>query len=122
MKFLGNILWIVLGGFLISLYYAVVGLIFCITIIGIPFGVQLFKMAGFALWPFGHQVTAGPNDSGCMSIFMNIIWIVLGGVEIAVMHAVFGLICCVTIVGIPFGLQHFKMALLALAPFGKKIS
>ncbi len=122
MKFLGNILWIVLGGFLISLYYAVVGLIFCITIIGIPFGLQLFKMAGFALWPFGHQVTAGPNDSGCMSIFMNIIWIVLGGVEIAVMHAVFGLICCVTIVGIPFGLQHFKMALLALAPFGKEIS
>ena len=122
MNILGNILWIVLGGIFISMYYALVGLLFCITIIGIPFGVQLFKMAGFALWPFGHQVTAGPNDSGCMSIFMNIIWIVLGGVEIAVMHAVFGLICCVTIVGIPFGLQHFKMALLALAPFGKKIS
>ena len=122
MKFIGNILWMLLGGILISLYYALVGLLFCITIIGIPFGVQLFKMAGFALWPFGHEVTAGPNDSGCMSIFMNIIWIVLGGVEIAVMHAVFGLICCVTIVGIPFGLQHFKMALLALAPFGKKIS
>ena len=122
MKFIGNILWMLLGGILISLYYALVGLLFCITIIGIPFGVQLFKMAGFALWPFGHEVTAGPNDSGCMSIFMNIIWIVLGGVEIAVMHAVFGLICCITIVGIPFGLQHFKMALLALAPFGKKIS
>ena len=122
MKFIGNIFWMLLGGILISIYYALVGLLFCITIIGIPFGVQLFKMAGFALWPFGHQVTAGPNDSGCMSIFMNIIWIVLGGVEIAVMHAVFGLICCVTIVGIPFGLQHFKMALLALAPFGKKIS
>lgn len=122
MNILGNILWIVLGGIFISMYYALVGLLFCITIVGIPFGVQLFKMAGFALWPFGHQVTAGPNDSGCMSIFMNIIWIVLGGVEIAVMHAVFGLICCVTIVGIPFGLQHFKMALLALAPFGKKIS
>ena len=122
MKFIGNILWMLLGGILISLYYALVGLLFCITIIGIPFGVQLFKMAGFALWPFGHEVTAGPNDSGCMSIFMNIIWIVLGGVEIAVIHAVFGLICCITIVGIPFGLQHFKMALLALAPFGKKIS
>ena len=122
MKFIGNILWLLLGGVLISFYYAVVGLLFCLTIIGIPFGLQLFKMAGIALWPFGHQVTAGPNDSGCMSIFMNIIWIVLGGVEIAVMHAVFGLICCVTIVGIPFGLQHFKMALLALAPFGKKIS
>ena len=122
MNILGNILWIVLGGIFISMYYALVGLLFCITIVGIPFGVQLFKMAGFALWPFGHQVTAGPNDSGCMSIFMNIIWIVLGGVEIAVMHAVFGLICCVTIVGIPFGLQHFKMALLALVPFGKQIS
>jgi uncharacterized membrane protein YccF (DUF307 family) len=122
MKFIGNILWMLLGGILISIYYALVALLFCITIIGIPFGVQLFKMAGFALWPFGHQVTAGPNDSGCMSIFMNIIWIVLGGVEIAVMHAVFGLICCVTIVGIPFGMQHFKMALLALAPFGKNIS
>ena len=122
MNILGNILWIVLGGIFISMYYALVGLLFCITIVGIPFGVQLFKMAGFALWPFGHQVTAGPNDSGCMSIFMNIIWIVLGGVEIAVMHAIFGLICCVTIVGIPFGLQHFKMALLALAPFGKEIS
>ena len=122
MNFLGNLLWILLGGLFVSLYYVLMGLAFCITIIGIPFGVQLFKMAGFALWPFGHQVTAGPNDSGCMSIFMNIIWIVLGGVEIAVMHAVFGLICCVTIVGIPFGLQHFKMALLALAPFGKKIS
>ena len=122
MKFIGNILWLLLGGILISIYYALVGLLFCITIIGIPFGVQLFKMAGFALWPFGHQVTAGPNDSGCMSIFMNIIWVVLGGVEIAVMHAIFGLICCVTIVGIPFGLQHFKMALLALAPFGKEIS
>ena len=122
MKFIGNILWMLLGGILISLYYALVGLLFCITIIGIPFGVQLFKMAGFALWPFGHQVTSGPRDTDFLSILMNIIWIVLGGVEIAVMHAVFGLTCCITIVGIPFGLQHFKMALLALAPFGKKIS
>ena len=122
MKFIGNILWLLLGGILISFYYAIVGLLFCLTIIGIPFGVQLFKMAGFALWPFGREVTAGPNDTGCMSILMNIIWIVLGGVEIAVMHAIFGLICCITIIGIPFGLQHFKMALLALAPFGKEIS
>ena len=122
MKFIGNILWILLGGILISIYYALMGLLFCITIIGIPFGVQLFKMAGLSLWPFGHQVTAGQNDSGCLSILMNIIWIIFGGVEIAIMHAIFGLICCITIVGIPFGLQHFKMALLALAPFGKEIS
>ena len=122
MKFIGNIFWMLLGGILISVYYAVMGLLFCITVIGIPFGVQLFKMAGFALWPFGHKVTSGPRDTDCLSILMNIIWIIFGGVEVAVMHAVFGLICCVTIVGIPFGLQHFKMALLALVPFGKKIS
>ena len=122
MKFIGNILWLLLGGILISLYYALMGVLFCISIIGIPFGVQLFKMAGFALWPFGHEVIAGPNDSGCLAIAMNIVWIILGGIEIALLHAWFGVLCCITIIGIPFGLQHFKMALLALVPFGKKIS
>ena len=122
MKFIGNILWMVLGGFIISLYYALVGLIFCITIIGIPFGMQLFKMAGLALWPFGHDVTPGANDGGCLSLIMNVIWIVLGGIEIALMHVTLGIGFCITIVGIPFGMQHFKMALLALVPFGKEIS
>ena len=122
MKFIGNILWMVLGGFIISLYYALVGLLFCITIIGIPFGMQLFKMAGLALWPFGHDVTPGANDGGCLSLIMNVIWIVLGGIEIALMHVTLGIGFCITIVGIPFGLQHFKMALLALVPFGKEIS
>lgn len=122
MKFIGNILWMVLGGFIISLYYALVGLIFCITIIGIPFGMQLFKMAGLALWPFGHDVTPGANDGGCLSLIMNVIWIVLGGIEIALMHVTLGIGFCITIIGIPFGMQHFKMALLALVPFGKEIS
>ena len=122
MKFIGNILWMILGGFIISLYYALVGLLFCISIIGIPFGMQLFKMAGLALWPFGHDVTPGANDGGCLSLIMNVIWIVLGGIEIALMHVTLGIGFCITIVGIPFGLQHFKMALLALVPFGKKIS
>ena len=122
MKFIGNIIWMVLGGFIISLYYALVGLLFCITIIGIPFGMQLFKMAGLALWPFGHDVTPGSNDGGCLSLIMNVIWIVLGGIEIALMHVSLGIGFCVTIIGIPFGLQHFKMALLALVPFGKEIS
>ena len=122
MKFLGNILWFVLGGFLVALYYWIVGLLTCITIIGIPFGVQLIKMGTFALWPFGHEVTSGPNDSGCLAIVMNVIWILVGGIEIAVLHLTFGLFCCITIVGIPFGIQHFKMAFLALVPFGKKIS
>ncbi len=122
MKFLGNLLWLVLGGLIVALYYYLMGLFFCITIIGIPFGVQLFKIGTFALWPFGHEVIPGPNDSGCLAIIMNVIWIIFGGVEIALTHLTFGVICCITIIGIPFGLQHFKMALLALVPFGKKIS
>lgn len=122
MKFLGNILWVVLGGFLIALYYWVVGLLICLTIVGIPFGVQLFKIGTFALWPFGHDVKPGPNDSGCLAILMNVIWILIGGIEIAFLHLSIGVCFCITIIGIPFGLQHFKMALLALVPFGKQIS
>lgn len=121
MKFIGNILWLILGGLLVAIYYWFIGLLICITIIGIPFGVQLIKIGNFALWPFGHEIQSGPNDSGCLSILMNVIWILVGGIEIAVLHLGFGLICCITIVGIPFGIQHFKMALLALMPFGKQI-
>ena len=122
MTFLGNIIWIICGGFLISLYYAIIGFLFCISIIGIPFGVQLFKMAGFALCPFGKNVVCDTRDMGCLSILMNIIWIVCGGIEICLAHLSFGVLLCLTIVGIPLGIQHFKMALLALAPFGQKIS
>lgn len=122
MKLLGNILWLILGGLIVAVYYWIVGLLTCITIIGIPFGVQLIKLGNFALWPFGHEVQSGPNDSGCLSILMNVIWILVGGIEIALLHLSFGVFCCLTIVGIPFGLQHFKMALLALVPFGKTIS
>lgn len=121
MKFLGNILWFVLGGFLVSLYYFIVGLLFCITIIGIPFGLQLIKLAGFALWPFDHEIQPDTNDGGCLAIIMNVIWILVGGIEIAMLHLTFGVFLCLTIIGIPFGVQHFKMALLALIPFGKKI-
>jgi uncharacterized membrane protein YccF (DUF307 family) len=121
MNFLGNLLWILLGGLFVSLYYVIIGLAFCITIIGIPFGVQLFKIAGFALCPFGLQVVPGTNDGGCLSILMNIIWIIFGGIEIALGHVVLGITFCITIVGIPFGVQNFKMALLALTPFGKEI-
>ncbi|MBQ7811672.1 MAG: YccF domain-containing protein [Bacteroidales bacterium] len=122
MKFLGNILWLILGGLPVSLYYFLVGLLYCITVFGIPFGLQLFKMGAFALWPFGHDVASDSNDGGCLAILMNVLWILLGGIEIAMLHIGFGLLCCLTIVGIPFGMQHFKMALLAFVPFGKKIS
>lgn len=122
MKFLGNILWLILGGLVVSLYYALMGILFCITVIGIPFGLQLIKMAGLALWPFGRDVHSDTNDGGCLAIIMNVIWIIFGGIEIALLHIGFGIVCCLTIVGIPFGMQHFKMAILAFVPFGKKIS
>ena len=122
MKFLGNILWLIMGGLVVSLYYALMCILFCITVIGIPFGLQLIKMAGLALWPFGRDVHSDTNDGGCLAIIMNVIWIIFGGIEIALLHVGFGIACCLTIVGIPFGMQHFKMAILAFVPFGKKIS
>ena len=121
MRFLGNIIWLILGGIIIALIYYIVGLMMCITIIGIPFGVQLFKLGTYALWPFGHELVNGPNEPGCLSTVMNLIWILLGWWEIALIHLVCGLIFCITIVGIPWGLQHFKMALSSVFPFGKEI-
>lgn len=121
MKLIGNIFWLLLGGLIIALYYYLVGAIFCLTIVGIPFGLQLFKIGTFALYPFGREVTSGDNDNGCLSIFMNVLWILLGGIEIAFLHFSFGIVCCLTIVGIPFGVQHFKMGILAIIPFGKVI-
>lgn len=121
MSFIGNVLWFVLGGFLISIYYFLMGLLFCVTIIGIPFGVQLMKIGAFALNPFGHEPVSDTNDGGCLAILMNVLWILFGGIEIALLHVTLGLIFCLTVIGIPFGLQHFKMAILALVPFGKKI-
>ena len=121
MKILGNILWLICGGFLVAFFYYGIGLLLCITIIGIPFGVQLIKLGSYALWPFGHELVTGPNEPGCLSIVMNLIWILAGWWEIAIVHAFFGLLLCVTIVGIPWGMQHFKMALAAIFPFGKEI-
>ena len=121
MNTLGNILWLILGGILVAVIYYLVGLLMCITIIGIPFGVQLFKLGTFALWPFGHELVDGPGQPGCVSVVMNLIWILVGWWEIAVIHLVFGLICCITIVGIPFVLQHFKMIIPSILPFGKEI-
>jgi len=121
MKTLGNIFWLILGGFLVALIYYIVGLLMCVIIIGIPFGIQLFKLGTYALWPFGHELVNGPGEPGCLSTAMNLLWILLGWWEIAIIHLVFGLIFCITIIGIPFGLQHFKMILPSIFPFGKEI-
>lgn len=121
MKFIGNLLWLVFGGIIIAIIYYIVGLMMCITIIGIPFGVQLFKLGTYALWPFGRDLVNGPNEPGCVSVLMNLIWILFGWWEIAILHFTFGLLFCVTIVGFPWGLQHFKMAIATVFPFGKTI-
>ena len=96
-------------------------LLMMITIIGIPFGMQTLKMAALALWPFGKEVRSGERSGGCLYVLMNILWIFLGGIWISLSHLGFGLLLCITIIGIPFGLQHFKLAGLALTPFGKDI-
>ena len=121
MRFIGNILWLLLGGILVAIIYYLVGLLMCITIVGIPFGVQLFKLGTYALWPFGHELVNGPTQPGCLSIVMNLVWILLGWWEIAVIHLVCGLLFCITIVGIPFGVKHFSLALSSIFPFGKEI-
>ena len=121
MKALGNLVWLVVGGFLVALVYYLVGLLMCITIIGIPFGVQLFKLGTYALGPFGHELVNGPGEPGCLSSVMNLIWILFGWWEIALIHLVCGLIFCITIIGIPWGLQHFKMVIPSIFPFGKEI-
>lgn len=121
MKLLGNIIWLVLGGVVIALIYFMVGLLMCLTLVGIPFGVQLFKLGAYSLWPFGHELVFKPQEPGCLSTVMNVIWIVFGWWEIALLHLGFGLVFCVTLVGIPWGMQHFKMAFNALVPFGKEI-
>ena len=121
MNFIGNIIWIVFGGLFISLGYFLGGLVLCLTIVGIPFGIKVMRLGAFALWPFGGRVMPRENPVGCLSTILNIIWIVFGGIEVAFAHLVTGLGFCITIIGIPFGIQNFKMALLALVPFGKEI-
>lgn len=116
-----NILWLLLGGLCTAIEYVAASLGMMITIIGIPFGIQTLKMAGLALCPFGKHIETTPQAGGCLSIIMNVLWILLGGIWISLTHLVFGIVLCITIIGIPFGRQHFKLAGLALTPFGKHI-
>lgn len=117
---LGNLLWIIFGGLISAIGWLIAGVLCCITIIGIPFGMQCFKIAGLVLAPFGRDVQVGNFGAG--GLLGNIIWLIFLGWELAVCHMISGAILCATIVGIPFGLQHFKLAQLALVPFGAKVS
>ena len=121
MKILGNLIWLIFGGFAIFLEYMLAGLALCITIIGIPFGIQSFKLGILALWPFGQKIEYMDYAPGCLSTIMNIIWFFIGGIWIALTHLFFGILLGITIIGIPWAKQHFKMMSLAITPFGRKV-
>ena len=121
MKLFGNIIWLIFGGINIALEYFVAGLILMLTIVGIPFGLQSFKLGMLALWPFGTKVEWMQSQPGCLSTFMNVLWFFVGGIWIFLTHIFYGFILCITIVGIPFGKMHFRLAKLALSPFGRAV-
>lgn len=118
MIFLGNIIWFIFGGFLSGLSWIVSGIIWCITIIGIPYGLQCFKFASLSIAPFGKEIN---YSYGIVSFIVNVIWFIFFGLPMAIENVIFGILWCITIIGIPFGLQFFKIAKLALAPFGAEI-
>ena len=119
MNILGNVLWLVFGGLISALGWMLIGALWCVSIIGIPVGLQCFKFAKLTLWPFGKEIDHSGLGAG--SVLLNVLWIVFGGLEQATASVIMGVFCCLTIVGIPFGIQHFKFALLALMPFGARV-
>lgn len=122
MNLLLNILWVIFGGLMTAIEYVISSVVMMVTIVGIPFGLQTIKLASVALWPFGSEVVKSPTSMhGCLNAVMDVIWWIVGGVPIALTHLGWGLLLCITIVGIPFGLQHFKLMALALFPFGKTV-
>ena len=118
MSLLGNIVFFVFGGFVIFLGYVLGGLLLCLTIIGIPFGLMCFRLAGGVLAPFGREVQQTEPPGGPVALIMNIIWIILPGLELAIMHLLLALIFALTIIGLPIAAQHMKLVPLALLPFG----
>ena len=116
-----NLIWLLCGGIFTAIEYLIASLLMMVTIIGIPFGFQTLKLAGLALWPFGKEVRSTPDSGGCLSIIMNIVWLFLGGIWISHTHQRWGILLSNKLESIPFGRQHFKLAGLALTPFGKVI-
>jgi len=121
MTLLLNILWFVLGGFILFIGYLLGAILLCLTIIGIPFGVQCFKLAGLALAPFGREIREREPPGGALAVIMNIIWIILPGLELALIHLVLAGLFAITIIGLPIAVQHLKMTRLAILPFGFRV-
>lgn len=121
MNLLGNIIWLVFGGLVAAIGYVVGGFVLCITIVGIPWGLQCFKLASVVLWPFGKSIVPKQGGEGCLSLLCNIIWLLCGGLYTAIIHLVFAAIFYITIIGIPFGRQHLKLMELSLLPFSRNV-
>ena len=120
MKLILNVIWLVLCGFWMAIGYCLAGLVCCILIITIPFGIASFRIAGYALWPFGRTIIDSPT-AGAASLLGNIIWFIFAGLWLAIGHLFTGIALCVTIIGIPLGLANFKMIPISLMPLGKII-
>ena len=118
MSLIGNVVFFVFGGFIIFLGYVLGGILLCLTIIGIPFGLMCFRLAGSVIAPFGREVRETEPPGGILTLIMNIIWVILPGLELAIMHLVLALLFAVTIIGFPIAVQHVKLVPMALLPFG----
>ncbi|MCP4141079.1 MAG: YccF domain-containing protein [Chloroflexi bacterium] len=121
MNFLGNLVWLIFGGFLSGMGYILGGLLTMLTIIGIPFGTQAMKLGAATMTPFGREIVESEDAANPLNLVFNILWAILFGWEIAVSHLVHGIILAITIIGLPFAKQHFKLIPLALFPFGKEL-
>ena len=121
MKVLGNILWLLFGGLEAAIGYFTGALALALTVIGIPWALQLFKIGLLCLWPFGAEVSKGDFPPGCLRIPLNLLWLICGGLFACFCHVVFGIVLYIIIIGIPWGKQHFKMARLSLTPFGRNV-
>jgi len=121
MKIIGNIIWMIFGGLETAIEYFMSSLALMVTIIGIPFAIANIKIGLYVLLPFGQEIIEKPNGGGCIDMILNVIWFFIGGIWIWLTHIIFGVILCITIIGIPFGKKHFQLSKLALAPFSKKV-
>ncbi|PWT77501.1 MAG: YccF domain-containing protein [Bacteroidetes bacterium] len=121
MNLIGNLIWLIFGGFLAALGYIFGGFVLCLTIVGIPWGFQCFKIASVVIWPFGKKIVPKKDSTGCLSFFCNIIWLIFGGFYTACVHLVFAVILFITIIGIPFARQHLKLMELSFMPFNRDV-
>jgi len=116
-----NVIWVLFAGLWLAFSYVIAGIVMCVGIITIPFGIQCFKLAGFALWPFGRAVVKRPDRNRSLSAVGNVLWFFFAGIELALVHLLTGIALCLTVIGIPLGLGNFKMIPFALVPFGKDV-